>query len=215
MMSEIRWAASILFPAIITILLPASIAAGFTSRTIIFGLLLWSARTVRVSVQEYLNTRRARDWGARLAPQVHSTLPFGISIILKRARAFESGTPDDSVEQFRKFSPDTQVIRTREFGRETIHTLSHLDAKHVLTTGFANWGKPPNFMAAFEPLLGTGVFASDQRGLWSWHRALTRPHFAQQRVADVDAIEEHAARVVAWLEKKAEAQEMTDVQDGM
>ncbi|KAG0148850.1 hypothetical protein CROQUDRAFT_669713 [Cronartium quercuum f. sp. fusiforme G11] len=211
-MSQTQWAWPVVFPTLIIILLPASIVDGFTTRTMVFCLLFWLTRELRTGIREYLLGRQAHAQGARLAPQVYSALPFGFSIVRQRSRAFQSGTPDDSVAQFRKF-PSIQVIRTREFGKETIHTLSHLDAKHVLTSGFSKWGKPPNFMTSFEPLLGAGIFASDQKGPWSWHRALTRPHFAQQRVGDVDAIEEHAARVVVWLEKKAETQEMVDIQD--
>ncbi|KAH9822161.1 cytochrome P450 monooxygenase [Melampsora americana] len=179
--------------------------------------LLWFIRKFRLEVKEYMIGRRAHACGARLAPRAHSPLPFGISFVLDRIKLIASGTPGDIRHLFsrdRGISPGTHVLRTRSFGSEMIHTLSHLDAKHVLATGFEKWGKSPDAVEGFKPILGDGVFASDQRGLWSWHRALIRPHFTRKRISDLDACEEHVHRVVTWLKKKSEVDEGADMQDG-
>lgn len=160
--------------------------------------------------------RRARACSARLAPRAYSRLPFGISFLLDRINIIATGTPSDIRGLFSKergISPGTQVLRTRSLGIEMIHTLSHLDAKHVLTTGFEKWGKVPDSVEGFRPILGDGVFSSDQRGLWSWHRSLIRPHFSRKRISDFDACEEHIHRVVTWLKEKSEVDEGADIQD--
>ncbi|KAG0145318.1 hypothetical protein CROQUDRAFT_45993 [Cronartium quercuum f. sp. fusiforme G11] len=192
----------------------SSIITGFTCRIALFVSLFFITRKIRLGIREYLIDRRARAVNARLAPRVDSALPFGLFFVWRRLLMYSTGVPGDAVANFRNFPEGTQVIRTREIGFDVIHTLSHLDAKHVLTTGFEKWGKAPPFVEAFKPLLGEGVFLSDQRGLWEWHRALTRPHFLRERgVANVKVIEEHMERVLVWLEKKAEAQEVVDIQE--
>ncbi|KAG0142449.1 hypothetical protein CROQUDRAFT_50276 [Cronartium quercuum f. sp. fusiforme G11] len=206
---------SIILPALITTFLPSNLLSpGIFSKFIFFSLLLWLGREIRLNIREWILRKRAKAWGGKLAPRVNSNLPFGISLILHRLKQLSIGTPQSAIEFFNEFPIGTQVIRTRHLGTETILTKSHLDAKHILTSpGFTNWGKSLHLKQAFKPLLGDGVFASDQRGLWSWHRALTRPHFAKERIADVKASEEHADRVVEWLEKKAMAHEAIDIQD--
>ncbi|EGG02922.1 cytochrome P450 monooxygenase [Melampsora larici-populina 98AG31] len=178
---------------------------------------LWLIRELRLELREYKIGRRARACNARLAPKAYSPLPFGISYVLDRTNLIATGTISDLRHPFsraRGISPGTQVIRTHYLGIEMIHTLSHLDAKHVLTTGFQKWGKSPDAVEGFQPLLGDGVFSSDQRGLWSWHRSLIRPHFTRKRVSDLDASEEHIHRVVKWLKNKTEVDEGADIQDG-
>lgn len=181
-------------------------------RFIVGFLLCWLARSLRLEWRERSIYRRARLRGTNLAPMYESSLPFGISIAHQRLRMTRSGQPGDVLELFKDFPQKTQVIRTRTFGVETILTLSHLDAKHVLSTGFSKWGKSQNFKESFRPLLGDGIFASDQRSLWSWHRSLARPHFVRERVADVEACQEHASRLVMWLQA---TDQPVEIQDGM
>lgn len=187
-----------------------------TSQIIGLVLLLWFVREVRLQIREFLIGRRARARGARLAPRAYSSLPFGLSFVFLRLRSLASGTPSDVIKNFYKIPGlhgRAQVIRTRHFGMEMIQSLSHQDARYMLTTNFDNWGKLPDFIDSFQYFLGEGVFSSDQRGLWSWHRSLTRPHFTRDRVSEMHACEEHIPRVITWLEKRSEAVEAVDIQD--
>ncbi|KAG0141972.1 hypothetical protein CROQUDRAFT_50960 [Cronartium quercuum f. sp. fusiforme G11] len=206
---------SIVFPIILTFLLPPSITPDRISKIIVLGLLLWLGREIRIELQEYLNGRRARARGAWLAPRVHSKLPFGLSTILRQLRTVKTGTPGHAGNIFDKFPTGTQVIRRRELGNEIFITRNHLDANYVLTTAFARWGKSPRFKKAFSELLGEGIFTSDQRGLWSWHRALTRSEFTHERTANstLNHVEEHASRIVVWLDQQASAQKTVNIQD--
>lgn len=209
---QISWISSVLIPIqLIITFLPNS---NHFIQTFILSCLLCLSREFRLRARELWLQRRAKASHARLAPHAPSFLPFGLSLIQHRLRSLTSGKPSDNLDLFQSFPNPTSIIRTRALGIESIITLSHLDAKYLLSTGFQNWGKSPHFKQAFEPLLGDGVFASDQRGLWAWHRALTRPHFARERIADVHAIEEHSTRIVNWLEKKAHDQTLVDLQDG-
>lgn len=202
-----------------------SINPSFLDRLVVFCLSWTIARVVRLRFEERELQRRATSRGAVLAPLAHSQLPFGLSVILARMRMIQSGSPGDVLEQFKidqsgTFKSDRssskalhKVIRVRTMGTQTIWTLDHEDAKYLLSTGFENFGKSPSFKAGFRRLLGDGVFASDQRGLWAWHRSLTRPHFVRDRIADVVAMEEHSRRVASWLEAQTDLGKSVDIQD--
>lgn len=202
-------ASSILLTALITLLTPSS---NWFTRFILFIILISLTRQIRLRIRLYQLNQRASARHARLAPETPSGLPFGLSIVFERLRSLSNGTPNDLHQLFRHHPAHTQVIRTRALGIEIVTTLSHLDAKHILTSGFPKWGKSPHFKEAFQPLLGDGVFTSDQRGLWSWHRAITRPHFARERIANVEAVQEHSARVISWLEHRS--QQPVEIQQG-
>lgn len=208
-----------------------SIHPTLLDRLIVFCLSWPLARELRLRWQERALARAAASRGAVLAPLVPSRLPFGLSIFLARIRTIRSGSPNDIMLFFNSSSipppstdtstqnnpsscsPSPKVIRTRVMGSHSIWTLDHNDAKYLLSTAFGNFGKSPFFKSGFRRLLGDGVFASDQRGLWAWHRNLTRPHFVRERIADLVAIEEHAKRVANWLACQADQHKTVDVQD--
>lgn len=197
-----------------------SIHPTFLDRLVVFCLSWPIAREIRLRLQQRELRARAAQRGAVLAPLVFSRLPFGLSVLLTRLRMIYSGSPGDVMDLFttRVAQPinsdqPTKVIRTRVMGVETIWTIDHDDAKYFLSTGFGNFGKSPFFKAGFRRLLGDGVFASDQRGLWAWHRSLTRPHFVRDRIADVVAMEEHSRRVATWLSAQTDLGKSVDVQD--
>ncbi|KAA1086774.1 hypothetical protein PGT21_011516 [Puccinia graminis f. sp. tritici] len=192
----------------------------FLDRLVVFCLSWPIAREIRLRLEQRDLRARASSRGALLAPLVSSPLPFGLSVLLTRLRMIHSGSPGDVIHLFnsrvpKPIHPDqpTKVFRSRVMGVETIWTIDHDDAKYFLSTGFPNFGKSPLFKAGFRRLLGDGVFASDQRGLWAWHRSLTRPHFVRERIADVVAMEEHSHRVATWLSTQTDLGKSVDIQD--
>nr|AHK06535.1 putative cytochrome P450 [Puccinia horiana] len=221
-MSQLALVLSFLGPLLLSkfLLESLSIHPTLLDRLVVFCLSWPIAREIRLRLQQRELGARASSRGAVLAPLVVSRLPFGLSVLLTRLRMIYSGSPGDVMDLFtnRVAQPTnsdkpTKVIRTRVMGVETIWTIDHDDAKYFLSTGFVNFGKSPFFKAGFRRLLGDGVFASDQRGLWAWHRSLTRPHFVRDRIADVVAMEEHSRRVASWLSAQTDLGKSVDVQD--
>lgn len=205
---------SVTLPALLTVCLPSSVAPSAATQLILFAFLLWLGRETRLWIREALLERRAKALGAVLAPTVYSRLPFGLSHVQQRLNVISKGTPLTAIEPFKAFSPSSNVIRFRYLGIDTIYTNSHLDAKYILTTSFEKWGKSNQLKQAFKPLLGEGVFATDQRGIWFDHRNLTRPHFNRERVSDVvNVCLDHSNRIVSWLEDKSKIGQAVDIQD--
>lgn len=180
-----------------------------------FFLVLWFINEAIFEIRQHSIRRRAIACGGRLAPLAHSSLPFGLSIILDQLRIFDSGTASDMKKIFENESSKderNQVIRTRCLGMEMLHVRSHLDIKHIFTND--RWDKSKDVNQAYKYILGEDSIATaSMAATWSWHRALLRPHFARKRIADFNASEEHIARVINWLEKKSEADKITDFQD--
>ncbi|KAH9448641.1 hypothetical protein MJO28_015099 [Puccinia striiformis f. sp. tritici] len=221
-MSQLALLLSYLGPLVLSKFLVESfsIHPTFLDRLVVFCLSWPIAREIRLWLQQRELRARASSRGAVLAPLALSRLPFGLSVLLTRLRMIHSGSPGDVMDLFKtgvahpaNSDQHTKVFRSRVMGVETLWTLDHDDAKYLLSTGFGNFGKSPFFKAGFQRLLGDGVFASDQRGLWAWHRSLTRPHFVRERIADVVAMEEHSQRVATWLSTQTDLGKSVDIQD--
>ncbi|KAJ8474747.1 hypothetical protein ONZ45_g15848 [Pleurotus djamor] len=61
----------------------------------------------------------------------------------------------------------------------------------LLATQFDEFEKGPATDAAFNSLLGTGVFNSDGER-WKFHRSMTRPFFSKDRISHFDIFDRHA-----------------------
>ncbi|EGG03014.1 uncharacterized protein MELLADRAFT_117454 [Melampsora larici-populina 98AG31] len=186
------------------------------NQSIILILSIYLIIEIKSKYKEYQNQKKAKSLNSKLAPLVTSSLPFGLSFLKHRLHSIKNGNPSDSLDHHHSFTKTQpiKVIRFKLFSSlEFIQTYSHLDVKYILSNNFQNWGKSNHFMEAFNPLLGEGVFSSDQRSLWSWHRSLSKPHFSKQRVSDVNACEEHVARLITWIELQNMSDHPVDVQD--
>ncbi|KAL8753833.1 MAG: hypothetical protein Q9199_004770 [Rusavskia elegans] len=83
-----------------------------------------------------------------------------------------------------------------EFGfTNIIFTTEPENLKAMLATKFKDWNLPDRRKAAFEPLLGRGIFTSDG-GAWQHSRELLRPNFVRNQVADLAAFENHLKHLI-------------------
>lgn len=68
-------------------------------------------------------------------------------------------------------------------------TIDPENIKAVLATQFNDFGKGQRFIERWEEFLGRGIFNADGQ-IWSHARALMRPQFLKERVADLDNFED-------------------------
>ncbi|KAI2895021.1 hypothetical protein CBS76997_258 [Aspergillus niger] len=73
-------------------------------------------------------------------------------------------------------------------GRYRVFTMEPENVKSVLSTSFKDWGLGHR-LPHFEPLLGKGIFDTDGEH-WAASRALIRPSFTRDQVADLAMFEE-------------------------
>ncbi|EGG03011.1 uncharacterized protein MELLADRAFT_109700 [Melampsora larici-populina 98AG31] len=185
----------------------------FLDQLIILILSVYLINQIRWKVKEYSNKSKAKSLNSKIAPLVTCTLPFDLKFLYHKINSLLKGDPSSSLDYLNPYSKLTKAIRINVFGTEIIQTFSHLDVKYILSNNFQNWGKSDSFIEAFYPLLGDGIFNSDQRSLWSWHRTLSRPHFSKQRNSDADACEEHVSRLISWIEFQNMSDHPVDIQD--
>nr|AAL67905.1 cytochrome P450 monooxygenase pc-1 [Phanerodontia chrysosporium] len=73
--------------------------------------------------------------------------------------------------------------------------------KAVLATDFNNWVKGERFDSYMHSVLGTGVFNADGE-LWKFHRSMTRPFFARERITDFETFNRHAEEAILKMKER-------------
>ncbi|KAI7777688.1 hypothetical protein LA080_003181 [Diaporthe eres] len=120
---------------------------------------------------------------------------LGLDFIITNIRAFRNNRFLELLStRFREAGPTWEV---RGFHRRSIFTADPENVKALLSLRFKDFtlGGRQRIMG---PLLGQGVFASDGEE-WAASRALLRPNFAREQVADLGLIEAHVARLFRLL----------------
>ena len=79
-----------------------------------------------------------------------------------------------------------------------IFTADPENIKAILATQFEDYGKGPQFYLEWKEFLGDGIFNNDGR---QWHesRQMIRPIFTRDRVGDLDIVETHVQKLIAYL----------------
>lgn len=142
----------------------------------------------------YIYTRR-RLALARLAAQHHCQpiprLPsidplLNLDILFSALRSIARHTllRDQSL----LFQRHGQTLALRELHHRIVFTTEPENIKTVLSLRFSDYGVGFR-LPAFAPLLGAGIFDTDGEH-WSASRALVRPAFTREQVADLTAFEE-------------------------
>ncbi|OJJ30782.1 hypothetical protein ASPWEDRAFT_160541 [Aspergillus wentii DTO 134E9] len=79
--------------------------------------------------------------------------------------------------------------------RRVIHTADPKNLQVILATNAKDYSIGKRRMNSFRPLLGHGIFAADGKQ-WEKSRALLRPSFTRDNIADLDIFERHVANLV-------------------
>jgi cytochrome P450 len=87
--------------------------------------------------------------------------------------------------------------RSNVFGQEVILTIQPENIKTILSLRFKEYGLG-NREHTLGPLLGRGIFTSDGES-WAHSRAMIRPNFARDQVADLASLERHVQALFRLL----------------
>ncbi|CAN3358068.1 cytochrome P450 52A2 [Diutina catenulata] len=112
-----------------------------------------------------------------------------------------------SFEAMRK--PEVLTFRTRMLGKSTVMTKDPENIKAVLATQFHEFNIG-NRHGILSPLLGEGIFTSSGEH-WKHSRAMLRPQFAREQVADTPMFERHTKLFIKHL--RASKGEKIDIND--
>ncbi|TEB23871.1 cytochrome P450 monooxygenase pc-1 [Coprinellus micaceus] len=165
-----------------------------------------------VVYRNYSRRRRAAQLGARLVPKCQGKVPGNLDIMKISLDSIAFGYPGDGLNQFaEEYGPcyDLYLMHT-----ELFVTTQPEHIKAILANEFHNFQKGPKFYVTMGSVLGTGVFNSDG-DMWKFHRTITRPVFARERVSDFDIFDRHAAQVVLKIKERLNEGYPVDFQDVM
>ncbi|KAF7367008.1 Cytochrome P450 [Mycena sanguinolenta] len=169
------------------------------------------ASTLQIQYGEYIHRRDAAAHGAVLVPQVESGFG-GISMVVHVVRDLVTGYPGQVMGQRCDEIGNTYGFR---IGFKTrIFTCEPQYIKAMLATQFSSFEKGAAFRDVFNPLLGTGVFASDGP-MWKFHRDMTRPFFEKHRISDFDNFDTHMEDAITQMKNRLREGYAIDFQEVM
>lgn len=132
---------------------------------------------------------------------------FGINFILEAGRTYKQRRYLDALTwNFRNIGYTHEV---RALGGTSVWTVEPENIKAVLTSKFKDYSLG-NRPAVMGPLLGRGVFVTDGEE-WSHSRALLRPNFAKDQVADLSMIERHLQQLLKMIPDDGKAIDLNDL----
>ncbi|KAG6180225.1 hypothetical protein E4U27_002898 [Claviceps purpurea] len=138
-------------------------------------------------VEAYLRQRGfAKQYGCKPIANSATKEPIlGLDLTRKQLRAAKAHkTLEEATERFKKYG---NTFRSRQFLQSTIMTIEPDNIKTVLALKFDDYGIGHR-LKDFGPLLGSGIFDTDGQH-WHSSRALIRPNFTRDQVADLAAFE--------------------------
>ncbi|KAF4167585.1 hypothetical protein CNMCM6936_004849 [Aspergillus lentulus] len=150
-----------------------------------------------ISVRRFLARRQfARKHGCKPVARSFSKDPFlGLDTIRETIRALrQHKILERSVELFRTYG---NTFTVKELQKRAILTIEPENIKTILSLNFNDYGLSHR-LQPFKPLLGEGIFDTDGAH-WAASRALIRPSFARDQVADLTSLEDLIQDLFALL----------------
>jgi cytochrome P450 len=112
---------------------------------------------------------------------------FGIDEIFRKTKLFKSHTLlDDIYKNFTRLAP---TFGSKVFGITIVATMEPENVKTILSLKFKDFGLGGR-EKSLGRLLGRGIFTTDGEA-WAHSRAMIRPNFTRDQVADLDSFERH------------------------
>lgn len=171
-----------------------AVTAGFTIRYII------------ISVRQ---ASKAKSLGCQPAPlfrpwDILGIENFKIEISGMKANRLADAFLSRKREMSAKVGRDCKTFRIYYPPGETwYYTFDPKNLQAVLATQFNDFQQPAVRVGAFQRLLGLGIFSANGP-IWERSRALLRPQFMQEQIADLELFETHVKDLFDALPKSSE-----------
>ncbi|KAI9699862.1 MAG: hypothetical protein M1820_007037 [Bogoriella megaspora] len=146
---------------------------------------------------------QAKKLGCEAPPVYPRSDPFGFSTLRESfAASAKKRIPDLMIQRFDRMRLQ-EGRRVDTFGSDLLlrHNVITIDPKNIqaiLAHQFKEFGLGEIRRGNFMPLLGHGIFTADGQG-WEHSRAMLRPNFAREQVADLDLEERHVQNMMQAL----------------
>ncbi|ETN39817.1 uncharacterized protein HMPREF1541_06043 [Cyphellophora europaea CBS 101466] len=167
------------------------------------GLLVLGLLTKRL-LTHLRHQRLAREAGCKPAPRRAHRLPFGIDLIRELMTA---DAVDEVPIHFERLTDKMAPAHTWEqhlLGRMNFMTVEPANIKAILATQFKDFSLGPQRKGSLAPMFAHGIF-SDDGERWERSRALIRPSFARDQLANVEVLEVHVQNLMRAINANLEA----------
>lgn len=153
--------------------------------------------------------RKAAARGCKIPPTRPYKYPGGLDLIARVSKADQAHTIPTYFEDINfKELPGVTTHRAYIFGDLLLFTIHPENIQALLAKQFNDFELGPTRRGNFWPFLGSGIFTADGQE-WSHARALLRPQFARNLVADLELEEKHVLDLLkhmpttsnGWTEK--------------
>ncbi|KAK8863031.1 cytochrome P450, partial [Apiospora arundinis] len=124
--------------------------------------------------------------------------PLGIGILFKLEKQLKSHTLLEYMKT--RFEENSYTFKSRVLLDDFYWTCEPKNIQAILATQFQSFGVGIDRYNNFKPLMGHGIFTSDG-AKWEQARALVRPNFVRDQVADLESFEVHFQNMLAKIPK--------------
>ncbi|KAL2832481.1 cytochrome P450 [Aspergillus cavernicola] len=138
----------------------------------------------------------AKKWGCQ-PPLVAPTGFLGIPGFIRMTRAAKKKHWVEFVAE--RYSKYGNTFQQTMLGHQAMSTIDPENIKALLATQFNDFCLGTR-LREFYPVLGAGIFTLDGAG-WSHSRALLRPQFTRDQVADLCLMDGHVSRLIELVPK--------------
>ncbi|RAK90605.1 cytochrome P450 [Aspergillus costaricaensis CBS 115574] len=132
---------------------------------------------------------------------------FGIDVLLENIQAAKSHRLLELIQH--RFQRYGNTFRVKRFTTPLIITCEPANLKAVLSLNFKNYGLGSR-VATFGPLLGHGIFTTDGEH-WAQSRAMVRPNFVKDQIADLEKLEELMQGLLALIPTDGSTVDLQDL----
>lgn len=152
-----------------------------------FSLIYYVISTI---VSNRRHAQKAEQLGCLPTTRRPHKLPFGIDLVRKIAAADKENNVPGYLLTTARDEVGANTWIQQQLGTELYATAEPKNIQALLATQFNDFEIGSQRRGAFFPMLGNGIFTSDGK-VWEHSRALLRPQFARDQVADLDVEEHH------------------------
>ena len=168
-----------------------------------FPLLILAGVAITLYLTQYLLTtlrhrRLSKQWQTLPPFRRQHQLPLSIDFLREMQTADkENDLPTYIYQTHRKLAPHRTWVNSI-LGADCIITSEPEVIKAILATQFKDFELGPLRKGSFSPIFANGIF-SDDGARWEHSRALIRPQFAREQIADLTALERHVQNLMAAI----------------
>ncbi|KAI1626903.1 cytochrome P450 [Exophiala viscosa] len=138
---------------------------------------------------------------------------LGLDVIKEMIQSGKDGRMHEAT-RLRNFSNGRNTIRLKLMRFRMISTIEPENIKAILSTKFADFSLGQRRREVFIPVFGHGIFTTDGSA-WERSRAMVRPNFTRQQVADLDMFEVHMSHLIDSIPRDGSTVDLQDLFFGL